>query len=130
MKTILSIKLLYFFFLFALIGASNGYVSSYGERVYVQTDKQFYLSGELLWLKLYTTDSGGKLSSFSKVGYVELLNDSIPEIQIRLDLANGTGNDWMELPVTLPTGYYRLVAYTRYMQNEGEDIFFEKRFLS
>ena len=33
----------------------------------------------------------------------------------------------MELPVTLPTGYYRLVAYTRYMQNEGEDIFFEKK---
>lgn len=27
---------------------------------------------------------------------------------------------------TLPTGNYRLVAYTRYMRNEGEEVFFEK----
>ncbi|WP_455633912.1 hypothetical protein [Parabacteroides sp.] len=126
MKTMISTKQILLLVLLILIGTSNGY-ASYQERAYLQTDKRFYISGELLWLKLYTTNIEGKLSSFSKVGYVELLNDSIPEVQIRLDLTNGTGSGWMELPVTLPTGYYRLVAYTRYMQNEGEDVFFEKR---
>lgn len=126
MKTMISTKQILLLVLLLLIGTGNGY-ASYQERAYLQTDKQFYIAGELLWLKLYTTNIEGELSSFSKVGYVELLNDSIPEVQVRLDLTDGTGSGWMELPVTLPTGYYRLVAYTRYMQNEGEDIFFEKK---
>jgi len=97
------------------------------ERVYLQTDKQFYLSGELLWLKLYSTDMDGKLMSFSKIGYVELIRDSIPDVQVKVDIRDGAGTGWMELPVMLPTGYYRLIAYTRYMRNESANAFFEKR---
>ena len=100
--------------------------AQYQERTYLQTDKQLYLAGELLWLKLYTTDTAGKLLSLSKIGYVELLRDSIPEVQIKVDITEGTGAGWMELPATLPTGYYRLIAYTRYMRNEGENVFFAK----
>ena len=101
--------------------------SQVNERIYVQTDKQFYLAGELLWLKLYTTDTEGKLLSLSKIGYVELLRDSIPEIQVKVDIQDGTGAGWMELPAMLPTGYYRMIAYTRFMRNEDEQVFFEKR---
>lgn len=126
MKITISIRQIALFLLFISISINSGH-ASYRERVYVQTDKQVYISGELLWLKLYTIGNSGKPSPLSKVGYVELLNDSIPEVQIRLDLINGNGNGWMELPVTLPSGYYRLVAYTRYMQNEGESVFFEKK---
>jgi hypothetical protein len=96
------------------------------ERVYLQTDKQLYISGELLWMKLYTTDEKGKLISFSKIGYVELLSDSIPEVQVKLDITAGTGVGCMELSPMLSTGYYRLVAYTRNMRNEKDDVFFEK----
>ena len=96
------------------------------ERIYLQTDKQLYLAGELLWLKLYTTDTAGRLMDCSKIGYVELIHDSIPEVQIKIDLQDGTGAGWMELPGLLPTGYYRMIAYTRYMRNEGESVFFEK----
>ena len=92
----------------------------------MQTDKQLYLSGELLWLKLYTTDSGGRLMDCSKIGYIELIRDSIPEDQVKVDIRDGMGAGWMELPVQLPTGYYRLIAYTRFMRNEGEKVFFEK----
>ena len=96
------------------------------ERVYLQTDKQLYMSGELLWLKMYTTDASGKLMSLSKIGYVELVRDSIPEVQIKVDIPDGVGTGWMELPAMLPTGYYRIIAYTRYMRNESENVFFEK----
>ena len=96
------------------------------ERVYLQTDKQLYLAGELLWIKLYTTDHECQLMSFSKIGYVELIHDSIPEVQVKLDIRDGSGAGCMELPAMLPTGYYRLIAYTRYMRNEGENAFFEK----
>ena len=100
--------------------------AQFRERAYLQTDKQMYLAGELLWLKMYTTDMEGRLTSFSKIGYVELIRDSIPEIQVKLDIQGGTGAGWMELPAMLPTGYYRITAYTRYMRNEGESVFFEK----
>lgn len=96
------------------------------ERVYIQTDKQTYLAGELMWLKLYLTDAEGIPSSFSKIGYVELLDEAVAQVQIKIDLSEGIGTGWMELPATLATGNYRLVAYTRQMKNEGENIFFNK----
>ncbi|MDL2264859.1 hypothetical protein LJC57_04335 [Parabacteroides sp. OttesenSCG-928-G07] len=96
------------------------------ERVYLQTDKQTYLAGELLWMKLYLTDAEGKPSPLSKVGYVELLDAESVQVQVKLDISEGTGEGWLELPITLPTGYYRLVAYSRYMQNEGDEVFFQK----
>lgn len=96
------------------------------ERVYIHTDKQTYLSGEMLWMKFYLTDETGKPASFSKIGYVELLDESTAQIQVKLDISDGLAEGWMELPVTLPTGNYRLVAYTRNMRNEGESVFFNK----
>lgn len=113
---------LLFFCCFQFLSADN----IKRERIYLQTDKQTYLAGELLWLKLYLTDETGRPSSFSKIGYVELLDESSARIQVKLDIDNGVGEGWMELPSTLSTGYYRLTGYTRYMRNEGEDVFFDK----
>ena len=96
------------------------------ERVYLQTDKQFYLSGELVWMKFLTTDTERRLSDVSKVGYVELLDSASAVVQAQLVLENGIGEGCLQLPSSLPTGNYRLVAYTRYMRNEGEEVFYEK----
>ena len=96
------------------------------ERVYLQTDKQLYLAGELVYMKVLTVTPEKKPLSFSKIAYVELLDKANSRVQIKIDLSNGVGDGWMELPITLPTGHYRLVAYTRYMRNEGESVFFEK----
>lgn len=101
-------------------------VEDFRERVYAQTDKQVYLAGELLWLKLCLTDASGVPASFSKVGYVELLDEAAAVVQAKIEIWNGVGEGWLELPAVLPTGYYRLVAYTRYMRNEGEAVFFQK----
>ena len=96
------------------------------ERVYLHTDKQVYLAGELLWMKMYVTGTDGKPLPFSKVGYVELLEGDIAQEQVKLDIDNATGEGWIEIPSTLPTGHYRLAAYTRNMKNEGEGVFFYK----
>ncbi len=96
------------------------------ERVYLQTDKSLYLAGELVWMKLILTDDLGQPFAGSKVGYVELLDKETAQVQAKLELTGGVGEGWMMVPLTLPTGNYRLVAYTRYMRNEGENIFFEK----
>lgn len=96
--------------------------NDFRERIYVQTDKQVYLAGELLWLKLCVTDATGLPVSFSKVGYVELLDESTALVQAKIEIKEGIGDGWLELPALLPTGYYRLVAYTRYMRNEGDTV--------
>ena len=45
------------------------------EKVYVHTDKPFYMAGEIIWYKLYVTDAHlNKPLDMSKVCYVELLN--------------------------------------------------------
>ena len=59
------------------------------ERVYLQTDKQFYLSGELVWMKFIATDLDQRLSDVSKVGYVELLDSASAVVQARLVLEKG-----------------------------------------
>lgn len=96
------------------------------ERSYLQTDKRFYLSGEMVWLKLLVTDANRQLSDVSKVGYVELLDTASAVAQAKLVVKDGVGEGYLVLPSDLPTGNYRLVAYTRAMRNEGEAFFYEK----
>ena len=100
--------------------------SNLHERMYVQTDKSVYLAGEPVLMKLLTTDDENIPLVFSKVGYAELIRDSIAILQIKVELTNGTGSGQMVLPVNLPSGYYRLIAYTQFMRNEGASVFFEK----
>ena len=62
----------------------------------------------------------------SKIGYVELTDENGSRARERIVLRDGVGEGTMVLPSTLPTGYYRLVGYTRWMENEGIGVFFEK----
>jgi len=96
------------------------------ERIYMQTDKQIYLAGELLWLKAVTTTNEGKPLKLSKIAYIELLDEASSLNQIKINIHNGVGEGWMVLPSSLSTGYYRLTAYSAYMRNEGTDVLFEK----
>jgi len=96
------------------------------ERIYLQTDKQLYLAGELVLIKLFTVGQEQIPLVLSKIAYVELAGDSIAQIQIMIGMTGGTGFGQMQLPADLPSGYYRLIAYTQFMRNEGPEVFFEK----
>jgi len=96
------------------------------ERLYVQTDKQLYLAGEQIRMKVLTTDTKQIPLVFSKIAYVELVDDSIARIQLMVELTNAAGEGQMQIPADMPTGYYRLIAYTQHMRNEGTEVFFEK----
>lgn len=94
------------------------------ERVYVRTDKEVYLAGELVWIKLIVTDSLGGPSALSQIGYVEIQDPATAHVQAKIELREGIGQACLELPATLPTGYYCLTAYTRQMRNESDSAFF------
>jgi hypothetical protein len=98
------------------------------EKTYAHTDKSFYLSGEILWFKLYNVNAGNNMPvNISKVAYVDVLDDANNTVlQAKIGLVNGKGNGSFYIPVTLKNGNYKLRAYTNWMKNFGPDQYFEK----
>lgn len=96
------------------------------ESMRVYTDKECYLAGEDLWIKICVTDSLSHASLLSKVAYVEIGDTKQVYAQGKIDLQNGNGWGRIRLPQTMHTGAYQLTAYTRYMRNRPADCFPKK----
>ncbi|HOO42116.1 MAG TPA: hypothetical protein P5167_00245 [Bacteroidales bacterium] len=97
------------------------------ERMYVSTDKECYLAGEQLWVSAFCYDAvSGIHSPVSAVAYLEIQNLSGTVSQFKIALADGRGSGMINLPLSIPTGIYRLSAYTRYMNSESDLNFFSK----
>lgn len=96
------------------------------ERIYVQTDKNLYLSGETMLVKVITTDQNGVPTDLSKVAYIELLGEEEAKIQLKVTISNSSGSGYLQIPIDCATGIYRLAGYTQFMRNEGPEVFFEK----
>lgn len=96
------------------------------EKMYAQVNTTLLFPGEYLYYKLYNLDKEkSKLSDLSTIAYVELISASSERVfKHRVLLENGKGfNDYF-IPTTLPSGNYKLVAYTQWMQNTGvADVF-------
>ena len=89
------------------------------ERVYVSTDRDVYVAGDRVWLSAYCVDpASGRLSSFSKTAYLELHSADAMVQTARVALSGGRGAGVFTLPSTLPTGNYRLLAYTALESSE------------
>ncbi|HTD93384.1 MAG TPA: hypothetical protein VK644_06220 [Chitinophagaceae bacterium] len=98
------------------------------ERMYVHTDKNFYVAGEIVWFKVYgvkATDC--QPTNLSKIAYVEIIDrEGKPVVQGKVRLGPKGGDGSFYLPLSIASDNYRLRAYTRYMKNDGPGIFFEK----
>ncbi len=102
--------------------------SALQEKIYLHTDKNFYLAGEICWFKIYYVDAFFHQSlDISKVVYVELLDRADkPVWQAKIPIEKGDGNGSMQLPASIRSGQYKLRAYTNWMKNFSPDYFFEK----
>ncbi|MBQ0123339.1 MAG: hypothetical protein KBS58_00645 [Bacteroidales bacterium] len=90
------------------------------ERTYVSTDKSVYVAGDVVWCSAFCRDLGNNCSSkLSSVVYVELHSPEGMVQGAKIALVDGRGAGSFTLPLTLPTGNYKLVAYTA--QNENEE---------
>src|SRR5215217_100132 len=70
------------------------------EKIYVHTDKSFYLAGETIWFRIYTVDANThKQINISKTAYVEILDHTNkPVLQAMIELNNGDGDGSFLLP--------------------------------
>lgn len=98
------------------------------EKIYLHTDRNFYLVGETMWFKVSCIDATfHRPLDVSKVVYVEVLdhtNKAVQQAKIRID--GGSGHGSMFLPASLATGNYTVRAYTRWMQNFDAAFFFHQ----
>jgi hypothetical protein len=98
------------------------------EKLYVHTDKNFYLAGELLWFKVYNVNGAAyQPVDLSKIAYIEILDkENKPVMQAKIALRKGKGNGSFYLPVSINSGNYTLRAYTNWMKNFSAAYYFEK----
>jgi hypothetical protein len=107
---------------------SNYSKQAFQEKIYVHTDKHFYIAGEIIWFKVYNVDACfHKPISLSKVAYAEVLDkNNKPVLQAKIALKDAAGSGSFFIPVDIPSGKYKLRTYTNWMKNYSEDFFFEK----
>lgn len=96
------------------------------EKLFLHLDRPLYLSGEVMWFKVYAVDAAtSKPLALSSVAYVEVLDARRrPVLQGKVALQQATGHGSFELPAGLASGSYTVRAYTSWMKNFGPETFF------
>lgn len=94
------------------------------EKVFLQTDRNYYAVGETIWMKAWAT-LDGKPTFLSRIVYVDLINSDgqvVDKKMYQLDSAGSTACE-LQLKPDLITGNYTLRAYTLWMLNFRDYIF-------
>ncbi len=99
------------------------------EKLYLQTDKPYYNTGDTLRFKAYLLN-GDYLtpSEMSGLLYVELDNEqgkSTKRVMVPLEVGLAWGNIALDT-AEIPDGTYTLRAYTNWMRNFGQEYIFDK----
>lgn len=96
------------------------------EKIYLQTDRGVYMSGETLWFRAHLVDALLlKQANASRYVYVELINplgNLVERVKIRPD-SLGCFYGHIPLGEDLPEGNYSLRAYTWFMQNMSSEYY-------
>lgn len=98
------------------------------EKIYLHTDKDFYLAGETIWFKAYIMDAFfHRPLPLSSIVYVEVIDrNKKPVIQTAIDISKSqaAGSGSFIIPSSLPSDKYTLRAYTNWMKNQSDAFFF------
>ncbi|MCL5126778.1 hypothetical protein [Algibacter sp. L4_22] len=97
------------------------------EKVVVHTNKSVYLAGETLYYKFYSLTTNNKPSDVSNVGYVQLIGaNNYLLFEHKLNLEKGLASSDFFMPSSINTGHYKLLGYTKWMENNVSSPFFVK----
>lgn len=101
------------------------------EKVYLHTDKPYYVVGDTIWFKAYVTiGSKHQLSALSGALYVDLITetDSLKK-SLKLPITTGMSKgNFVLADSSFREGNYRIRAYTRWMRNAGPDYYYDRVF--
>ena len=98
------------------------------EKIYIHTDKPYYITGESIWFRAYLADAATHIPTpVSRYVYVELINplDSIVT-RVKIRQEEGAYHGYLLIPDDAPEGDYTMRAYTTFMQSQDEHYYFTK----
>ena len=98
------------------------------EKIYLHTDKPYYISGERIWFRAHLVNAATHIPEpVSRYVYVELINplDSIVT-RVKIRQEEGAYHGYLHIPADVPEGDYTLRAYTTFMQSQDEHYFCTK----
>lgn len=110
------------------LGQENSFPA---ESLYIHTNTDTYLTGETVLYKVYCFDNtSSSVSKISKIAYIEIFDHKgISVSRNKIELVNGIGSNEIFITTKYKTGNYKLVGYTRWMQNNAaRSNYFEKDF--
>jgi hypothetical protein len=98
------------------------------EKLFVHLDRSLYATGENIWFKVYVVDGyTHQPLEVSKVAYLEVLDrNQQPVIQTKIELSQGLGSGVVTIPISVETENYTVRAYTNWMKNFSEELFFHQ----
>jgi len=89
------------------------------EKTFMHTDRSAYLTGETVWFNVYCIEGdNNKPSNLSKLAYVEI-QGNVPAntLHAKIVMDNGNGQGYLNIPSYIPSGNYRIRAWTNWMRN-------------
>ena len=97
------------------------------EKVYVHYNTGMLVPGEYLYYSLYCFNAAtNKLSDISRMAYIELVGEDLSTVfKQKVQLKKGRGQGDFFIPVSIPSGNYKLIGYTHWMKNEGVNQLFQ-----
>ncbi|WP_350285656.1 hypothetical protein [uncultured Croceitalea sp.] len=97
------------------------------EKVFLHHNSSMLFVGEYLYYSLYCLNDRTKnLSDISKIAYVELVGEKQNVVfKQKINLSDGLGEGDFFIPVSVPSGNYKLIAYTKWMKNWGIGDFYQ-----
>jgi hypothetical protein len=101
------------------------------ESVYIQTDRNTFAPGDILWFSAYITQElGNRPASPSRDLFVSLIDkDSLEVVHTLFPISNNKSSGSFDIPEQLTSGHYLLVAYTSWMKNTPLDRMFSKEII-
>lgn len=96
------------------------------EKILIHHNSSVLMVGESLFYKFYTRNNKNEPSTISKMGYIELVNESLEVVaHQKLDLIDGNAYGDIFISTSIPSGNYKLIAYTQWIKNWGIESFFQ-----
>jgi len=108
----------------AALSATTG-KSKYSEELYVRTDRDIYIVGEEVYLKVFCFSSLTHFTSgISDVAYISLLDKTNhPVLQTKIRINGLSGSGYFTLPDSLSSGNYYISTCTHWMRNFSPELY-------
>ena len=102
--------------------------SIHQEKIFVHFNDTFLLTGETFYYKLYCLNSeNNTLSNLSKIAYVTLVDSELNEVfKQKVTLEAGLAQGDFFIPTSINSGNYKIIAYTQWMRNLGDNAVFSQ----